>query len=79
MREEAFVSFYDSKCKDKWMKRPAGVHVCTIIGFIRLRMAIQVKRPALPSFSGDARNLGEAMAKLLSDLEFRHLRWHCPR
>ena len=79
VQDEAFVRFYDFKCKDKWIKHPAGVHVCRIIRFIRLQMAIQGRRVALPVFSGGAKKLGQAMARLLSDFEFRDLRWHCWR
>ena len=62
----------------KWVKRPAGVYVCRLMGFMRLHMAIQGKKVALPVFKGGARKLGQAMATLLKT-EFRDLRWHCWR
>ena len=79
VQEEAFIRFYDFKCKDKWVKRPAGVYVCRLIGFMRLQTAIQGRKVALPLFKGGARKLGQAMANLLRETEFKDLRWHCWR
>ena len=71
-QSSAFVRLYDFKTKDKWIKRPAGTYVCRIVGFLRLQME-------LPVFKGGSQKLGEAMARLVRETDYRDLRWHCCR
>ena len=50
-----------------------------LIGFMRLQLAIQGRKVALPVFKGGARKLGQAMATLLQENGFKDLRWPCWR